>query len=273
MDNKFTADRFKQHLHYDWYKYVACAIVGIFVFVLAYSWAGNYRDYESLEVMLTCYDWYDSDFCADAIEYLNKNVEGNSVKQIAIQNISAQSGYWGEAISGYGFGKRTSFLIIPESKISEYASTFMCMYMVDVNANNYNNDVWKRIIPSELRDFYYVPESAVELLDKIAVSDNDEKREKLMEELNLINENVYFAVNSKGVQGVYALRVDNLPNIGSAMKFDHEDTDYEKYYLVMHYRNSNVGQYGINKKTMNHYESFYLIKFFLNRYGVNNDER
>ncbi len=271
MDNKFTADRFKQHLHYDWYKYVAVAIVGIFVFVLAYTWAGNYRDYETLEVMLTCYDWYDTDFENDALRYLNENVEGNSVKQLAIQEISAQSGYWGEAISGYGFGTRTSFLIIPESKIAEYASTFMCMYMVDDNSNNYNNDVWKRMVPSELEEFYAVPQSASDLFDKLENA-VDEERENILGELNSLNENVYFAVNSKGVRGVYALRVDNLVNIGSGMKFDYANTEDEKYYLVMHYRNSNVGPYGINEKTLSHYESFYLIRFFLNRYGVVGNE-
>ena len=38
MDNKVTGERIKQHLYYDWYKYVALAIVCIFVFVVAYVW-------------------------------------------------------------------------------------------------------------------------------------------------------------------------------------------------------------------------------------------
>ena len=79
MDNKVTGERIKQHLYYDWYKYVALAIVCIFVFVVAYVWSGNLRSYEELDVMLTCYDFFDSDFEDDAMDYLNENAAGNIV--------------------------------------------------------------------------------------------------------------------------------------------------------------------------------------------------
>ena len=66
MDNKITRDRIKQHMHYDWYKYVVCVLLCVFIFSLAYTWSGNYRAYEELDVFITCYDFYDDDFKSDA---------------------------------------------------------------------------------------------------------------------------------------------------------------------------------------------------------------
>ena len=101
MDNKVTGERIKQHLYYDWYKYVALAIVCIFVFVVAYVWSGNLRSYEELDVMLTCYDFFDSDFEDDAMDYLNENAAGNIVKLISVQHIAPQSNLLAETLSTY----------------------------------------------------------------------------------------------------------------------------------------------------------------------------
>ena len=254
MDNKVTGDRIKQHFHYDWYKYVALAAVCVFVFALAYTWSGNLRSYEELDAMITCYEFYDSEFTEDALEYLNENVDGNS--------------------------DRTSFLILPESKVEEWAKTFMCMYNVYTPGGVYNTDVWGRIIPEQLRDHYRVPGSAASYYMRIAevnqqcdngeidADTRDEQVAAIYAELNALNENLYFAEDANGIEGVYALRVDNLVNISSYINFKNDDYEDEKYYLVMHYRNGNIGEYGLSERTYSHYESFYLINFMLTRYGV-----
>lgn len=280
MDNKVTGDRIKQHFHYDWYKYVALAAVCVFVFALAYTWSGNLRSYEELDAMITCYEFYDSEFTEDALEYLNENVDGNIVKRINVQSIVPQAPGWGEVLSSYGFSDRTSFLILPESKVEEWAKTFMCMYNVYTPGGVYNTDVWGRIIPEQLRDHYRVPGSAASYYMRIAVvnqqCDNgeidadtrDEQVAAIYAELNALNENLYFAEDANGIEGVYALRVDNLVNISSYINFKNDDYEDEKYYLVMHYRNGNIGEYGLSERTYSHYESFYLINFMLTRYGV-----
>lgn len=280
MDNKVTGDRIKQHFHYDWYKYVAIAVVCIFVFVLVYTWSGNHRSYEELDTMFTCYDFYDADFASDALDYLNETCEGNIVKRINVQNVSPQSQNWGEIISSYGFGDRTSFLILPESKIDQYAKMFMCMFNTRMPDGAYNSDVWRRIIPEELKEFYAVPENADDCFRAIEKAHTDcdsgeitvEERDKIQEEqyklLNTLNENLYFAKDADGYEGVYALRIDNLPNVSSYLALEDKKYEKEKYYLVMHYHNGNIGEYGNSDKTRDHYESFYLIRFLLTRYGV-----
>lgn len=280
MDNKITGDRIKQHLHYDWYKYVAIAAVCIFVFVLAYTWVGNNRSYEELDTMFTCYDFYDADFASDALDYLNENVENNIIRRVNVQEVSPQSNSWGEILSAYGFGDRTSFLILPESKIDEWANTFMCMYNTGMQGGAYNSDVWERIIPEQLREFYAVPGEVATYFEAISRAETDfdegmissQELEQIKKDnyaiINSLNENLYLAKDANGTEGVYALRVDNLINVSSYVSFKSKAYEDERYFLVMHYRNGNIGEYGIVNKTREHYESFYLIRFLLTRYGV-----
>lgn len=280
MDNKITADRIKQHIHYDWLIYVVVLLVSVFVFSLAYTWSGNLRSYEELDVMITCYELYDAKFADDALKYLNENAEDNIVKSINVQRVSPQANSWAEVLNNYGFGDRTSFIILPESKVDDWAKTFMCMYNTFAEGSVYNANVWERIIPDELKEFYKVPSNAQDYFDEIrainaeiesGIIDEESGKTRIKDvyaELNALNENLYFAEDYSGVQGVFALRVDNLENIASHILFKDEQYEDEKYYMVMHYRNGNIGEYGLKEKTYSHYESFWLIRFMLTRYGV-----
>ena len=245
MDNKVTKQRFLTHLRYDWLKYVAVLIVGVFVFVLAYSWMGNLRTSERLKIMFTCYEFYDQEgFEEDAIEYLNDTYPNNIVQDLSVYTVSATNENWGESLNAYGFDVNVIMLILPENKMEEWASWFMPMQKE--NDAKYNRDIWDRIIP---------------------------------EGLNLAGSDLYWA-EKEGVRSVYGIRVDNLVNIKSAFKFNLTaqevadaglaEYDYQKYYLVMHYRNMNIGEYGTSKKYKNHYEGFGVIRYFLQRYGVKN---
>lgn len=268
MDNKFTSERFKKHLHYDWYKYVGVLLLGIFFFSLIYTWSGNYRDHEVLEGMITCYSWYDTDFESDALGYLNENVDNNTVKKLAIQEVSVQSADWLDIIQGFGLGQRTAFMVLPEQYLKEFVGNFMCLYNTSEDAGAYNYDVWEKIIPEQLRDFYAIPENAEQYADMIAAAEKSEDAASLLDELNALNDNVYFARGATGGFGVFALRIDNLPNIAGAMSFKEPGVPDEKYYLLLYGKNSNVGKYGVNEKTYSHNEAFYLFRFILTRYGV-----
>ena len=269
MDNKVTGDRIKQHIHYDWYKYVVCVVLCVFVFSLAYTWSGNYRAYEELDVFITCYDFMDDDFKSDALKYLNENCDNNIVKVIGLSEMSAISGSWGEALNAMGFNDRTSFLILPESQMDTYASGFLCMYSVASGTHNANAEIWNAVIPDELKDFYALPDNIDECVDKLAKAKTDAELKTVKDEVNAINENLYFDKGGRGI-GVYGVRVDNLADI-TRIRFKSTNPALypdEKYYLVMHYNNHNSGSYGYTNKITGHYESFAFVKFFLTRYGV-----
>ena len=271
MDNKITRDRIKQHMHYDWYKYVVCVLLCVFIFSLAYTWSGNYRAYEELDVFITCYDFYDDDFKSDALKYLNKNCSNNIVKVIGVSSMSAISPSWGEALNSMGYNDRTAFMILPESQMDTYAATFLCMYSVTANSGKTDENIWKAVIPDELKEFYAIPENVGEYIDRMAKAESDEQLVEIKKEVNAINENLYFDKGNRGM-GVYGIRVDNLADT-TRIRFKSYDPDRypdEKYYLVMHYNNHNSGSYGYTNKIDGHYESFALAKFFLTRYGVVN---
>lgn len=269
MDNRITHERIKQHLHYDWFKYVVFVVLCVFVFSLAYTWSGNYRAFEELDIFVTCYSYMDDDFKEDALKYLNKNCSNNVVKVIGVSHISAISGSWGESLNAMAMNDRTSFLILPESQMENYASTFLCMYSVSAGSHKVNTEIWNAIMPDELKENYAVPDNINDYVERMAAASDDAQLQEIKKEANAENENLYFDKGNRGI-GVYGIRVDNLYDV-TRIRFKSDRPDLypdEKYYLVMHYNNHNSGSYGYTEKITEHYESFALVKFFLTRYGV-----
>ena len=258
MKERITGERIKEHFHYDWFKYVAVFLACIFVFFVAYTWMGNLRVYERLEGFITCYNYYDETAFEEAVvDHLNSSdyaySQTNSVKEVSFYTLPENSPSWGETLSAYCMDKGTIIVVLPESKMADYANWFFPLKVKD--NKNYEQRVWNRIIPSELKEWY-------ENEENLFVSEDDADGDG----------------KGDGSSSVYGLRIDNLPNISSAMKFtltpeeaeERGIVDYvpEKYYLLVHYRNYNIGEFGMKPKYYSHAEGFEVVRFFLSRYGV-----
>ena len=156
----------------------------------------------------------------------------------------------------YGHDIGTLIMVLPESQMENWANWFFPLKKnaEDDPLGTYQKRVWNRMIPSELLDWY----------------SNDE---------NVYWGNEYVdGQGNVGASAVYALRVDNLPGIDRYFKFTLTEEeaftagikDYqpEKYYLLVNYMNYNLGEYGKSEKYYAHSEGFGVVRYFLQRYGV-----
>lgn len=62
MDNKVTKQRIGEHLEYDWFWYVVILIASVFVCYFVFSQINTTRDYEDVQLFVTCYEEKEHDF-------------------------------------------------------------------------------------------------------------------------------------------------------------------------------------------------------------------
>ena len=70
MDNKITRERLSLMLKYDWFKFVVVLVVAIVVPVFVFSWIGNTRKWEHIDILIVADKFYDEDLAKDALAYL-----------------------------------------------------------------------------------------------------------------------------------------------------------------------------------------------------------
>jgi hypothetical protein len=286
MDNKITKNRLTQHLKYDWYKYLALVAVVIFLSIFLFDWIATTKAWERLDIFIVSNKFYDDTLKDDVKKFLDDSLENNIIREVSVTHISPSSSDYRDVYSTNG-GSGSTILILP------YSEMVLTGHQVLTAVSNKNNKDNQGVVKFEDADFFvgdYLLKDP-NLKNNYFNADGSGILENLFVFDWKMNEERYNDSYYKGISGnVYGFRIDNLARCPFEWyQYDGNQIVYETYengeyvldkngekipvidkggYLVVnsHASSYTVGKYGVGSDYDDHFETFMVAGFILERY-------
>lgn len=286
MDNRLTKSRLAQHFRYDWYKYLAVAIVAVFVSIFLFDWIATTKAWERLDVYIVSNKFYDDTLKSDIEKFLDENLEDNMIREVNVTHLSPSDPQYRELYTANG-GSSSTILILPYSEM--VLTGHQVLTVVDNKKMKENGGSMLDNADFFVKD-YLLKDS--ELLNHYFNADGSGVMANLFEfSCSLSPQRYENDEYYKGIEGnVYGFRIDNLPRCPYEFyQYDGNGIVYEKEpngelkldkqtgepipktesgYLVVnsHATAYTVGKYGVGSDYDDHFETFMVAGFILERY-------
>ena len=286
MDNKLTKSRLLYHFKDSWYKYLAMAIVCIFLSIFLFDWIATTKAWERIDIYIVCNRFYDEDLKDDVMKFLDENCEDNMIREVNVTHLSPSDSEYREQYTLNG-GNNSTILVLPYSEMALTGHQVLTLvenkYLQTNGGSMYDSAdtyVGEYILKdSNVRNRYFNADGSG-ILENLYVFDWK------------INEQSYNDTYYHGITGnVYGFRIDNLDRCpfewyqyedeSSEIKYEKDaNGEYikdangdkipvkDKGYLVVNSHASayTVGEYSVGKKYDDHNETFMVAGFMLERY-------
>ena len=258
-------------LKYDWFKFVVVLVVAIVVPVFVFSWIGNTRKWEHIDILIVADKFYDEDLAKDALAYLKEQNPDTKIREINISWIKPSDTGYQETYEAQA-GTTASICILPESEMLQTGYKFSTL----VN-NGYEDGAtdlysamtdWSAFaMPNEeIKEYYFGADWSDNTFRYVYDGDDPEN-------------NTYLANTAN--RCVYGLRIDEIAS--SQFKFYKYDglnvemdennmPKTERGYLVLNSTPNIVTVGTLGKDPKYHYsnETFVVAQFLLSRYYYGN---
>ena len=288
MDNKITKNRLVQHLKYDWYKYLALIAVVVFLSIFIFDWIATTKAWEKLDIYIVSNKFYDSTLKDDVQKFLDENIDDNIIREVNVTQISPSNSEYRDLYSTNG-GSGSTILILPYSEmvltghqvLTAVSNNYLSEGTMFSNSDFFVGDYLLK--DTQLRSQYFNADGSG-VLDNLFVFDWTMNTERYDDD--------YY----KGISGnVYGFRLDNLARCpyewyqydGNQIVYEKDENGEDKIdengekipvkeggYLVVNSHASayTVGEYGVGSDYDDHFETFMVAGFILERYfyGENN---
>jgi hypothetical protein len=224
MDNRLTKPRLAQHFKYDWYKYLAVAIVAVFVSIFLFDWIATTKAWERLDIYIVSNEFYDNTLKSDVKKFLNENVEDNMIREVNVTHISPSDSQYRDLYTANG-GSGSTILILP------YSEMVLTGHQVLTAVSNKYKEAGKGSMLDNADFFvqdYLLKDS--NLLNNYFNVDGSGIMENLFEFRCDSVPDRYYDSYYKGIEGnIYGFRIDNLERCPYAFyKYDGNEILYEK---------------------------------------------
>lgn len=262
MDNKITKKRITRHLEYDWYKYLLIIVLSIALCSYGFYMLNRTRDYERLDVFISCYRSNDSTIPNSFYDTIKS--EGDDWMReinVSIGNYAGSSYH-----SEFEAGTTGDIIIMPKAYMDGQGWDYLeltpeildCIFTpLSGETDNYDFTAFR----NNPDNFYYYEY-------------NEEEGRKMV-----------FADGK-----CYGIRVDNLvkmqaknaPFIFDYNKIENEGNNGEdtsggdvvesekeydtEFYLVYCKKSIKLGSYGSNSNYHNLHQAFRFTRYFISRY-------
>lgn len=289
MDNRLTKARLGQHFKYDWYKYLAVAIIAVFVSIFLFDWIATTKAWERLDIYIVSNKFYDDTLKADVKKFLDDSIEDNMIREVQVTHISPSDSQYRDMYTANG-GSGSTILILPESEMNltghQVLTAISNKYMqADGGTMLDNADFF--VTDYLLKD--------TKLLQNYFNADGSGKADNLFTFSCAINPESYYDSYYKGIEGnVYGFRIDNLKRCpfefyqydGNEIKYEKDENGElildehgqpkpikDRGYLVVnsHATAYTVGKYSTGSDYDDHNETFMVAGFILERYFYGNN--
>jgi hypothetical protein len=289
MDNRLTKPRLAQHFKYDWYKYLAVAIVAVFVSIFLFDWIATTKAWERLDIYIVSNEFYDETLKADVKKFLDDNIEDNMIREVYVTHITPSDPQYRDLYTSNG-GSGSTILILPESEMN--LTGHQVLTVVDNKKMQENGGTMYENADFFVND-YLLKDSKVR--EKYFNADGSGIMDNLFQFRCEINPDRYYDDYYKGIEGnIYGFRIDNLARCPYEFyQYDGNEILYEKDehgelilneetglpipvkdrgYLVVnaHATAYTVGKYGTGSDYDDHFETFMVAGFILERYVYGN---
>ncbi len=251
MDNKVTKKRLNDHLEYDWYKYLIILVLGIVVFYFSFSQINRTRDYEDVNIFVSCYESDDNRFTDRVLEdMVRQNYEtaryGEGVlREIAFETQDPLGKEYATLFQTHGM-VTSDILIIGKSLIESMGGGFL--ELTDAILNDY-------ILPGLTMDG--TPDGASLGIDGLEYY------------------NIEFENGTSRRVGIKISNFSNLPFKTDWRSVENYKEQYseaseeeqpdDEFYLVINPSSVNIGGFGKKAKGANR-QTFYVVNRFIKYY-------
>ncbi|MBE5732589.1 MAG: hypothetical protein E7353_06070 [Clostridiales bacterium] len=287
MDNKLTKQRLAHHFKYDWYKYLAIAIIAVFVSIFLFDWINTTKAWERLDIFIVSNKFYDTTLKSDIKNFLDENVEDNMIREINITHITPSDPQYRDLYTSNG-GSGSTILILPESEMKLTGHQVLTAV-----SNKYKTEGSMLDNADFFVTDYLLKDN--NLLNNYFNADGSGIMDNLFAFSCESNPDRYYDDYYKGIEGnIYGFRIDNLARCPYEFyQYDEANIMYEKDengelvlddetgqpipvkdrgYLVVnaHATAYTVGKYGTGSDYDDHFETFMVARFILERYYYGN---
>lgn len=254
MDNKITSKRINDHLEYDWYKYLIILIVGIVLFYFIFSQINRTRDYEDVNIFVTCYDSGENGFASRVQREMNASTYDSArygeavLRSITFEPQDPLSETYGTMLQTHGMVS-SDILIVGKSYLEGVGAGFV--ELTDELLNDY-------LLPKGLRD-------ANDVVYDIEIDD--------LEYFTYVNGNYSRRMGIKvsdfgkmsGSGCVFETDWRKIPSYREKYEGQEENLPDDEFYLVINPDSASIGKFGRKAKDENA-QALYLINRFLAYY-------
>ena len=249
MDNKITKKRISRHLEYDWYKYLLIIVLSIALCSYGFYMLNRTRDYEKLDIFISCYKSNESTFASDFYQTI-KAEGGDWMREInlTVSNYATNEYYQEQQSATTG-----DILILPKSYMDGQGWDYL--ELTDAVINHIFTSL---VGESDNYDFTAFKSNP----DNFYTYEYNEAEGKIME----------FANGKR-----YGIRVDHLLKMDSASPpfvFDYKLIDAEdtqntetEFYMVFSKKSIKIGPYGANSNYHNLNQAFRFARYFIGKYN------
>ena len=251
MDNKVTKKRINDHLEYDWYKYLIILVLGIVLFYFAFSQINRTRDYEDVNIFVSCYEADDNRFTDRVLEDMTRqNYENARYGEAVLREISFETQdplgkEYSTLFQTHGMVS-SDVLILGESLLESMGAGFLVL--TDEILNDYilpgltadGNPDGAALGINDLQYHYVKREDGTELRTGIKVSGFS---------------NLPFKTDWRSVEQ-YKEQYSEVE--------ENEQPD-DEFYLVINTSSVNIGGFGKKAKKANR-QTFYVVNRFIKYY-------
>lgn len=229
MDNKVTKERFNNHLEYEWFLYVIILIVSIVLFIFVFNQINSNRDYEQIDIFISCHSQKETDFAQESLLHLKENKD-DLVREINLNFQQVNGEYYSTLFSTHG--AVTSDIVIVGKNYMQNTVGFV----------EWTDELINRVVPESMRD-------SAEYYD-YEYERNGTKYTKRL-----------------GIRIDTLTKIDTLavfePYLDEGEQLDPEDYREDTvFYLTINPESANI--YGFNAKSKpEHTHALELVTFFL----------
>ena len=251
MDNKVTKKRITDHLEYDWYKYLIFVIVGIVAVVFIFQQINRNKDDEDFAIFFTAYSARENTYVSDLFgefdseDYDAETYGPNIFREISVEFQSPESNEYGTLFSTHG--QVTSDVVIVRKS-----------YFASADESG--------------AETYFSAMGYLELTDEIlALLGVDDKTNSPYEFMCVNSDGKRVNVGDEGGR-IFGIRIDNLSKIGGIAQLSKETAEGEEpaeseFFLYILRDGSNIGPYGKKNKKPENKQTFFCVRYLLEKYG------
>ncbi len=293
MDNRLTKSRLVQHLKYDWYKYLAIVIIAVFVSIFLFDWIATTKAWERLDIYIVSNKFYDNTLQADVQKFLDENIEDNMIREVHVTHITPSDPQYRDLYTTNG-GSGSTILILPKSEME--LTGHQVLTVVDNKKMKENGGTMLENADFFVSD-YLLKDNKVR--ENYFNADGSGIMQNLFQFTCEINPDRYYDTYYKGIEGnIYGFRIDNLERCPYEFYQYNKEVNYaeilyekdgdgnlildangepiplkEEGYLVVnaHATAYTVGKYGTGSDYDDHFETFMVAGFMLERYFYGNN--
>ncbi len=251
MDNKVTKKRITDHLEYDWYKYLIFVIVGIVAVVFTFQQINRNKNDEDFAIFFTAYSARENTYVADVFgefdsqDYDEETYGPNIFREISVEYQSPDTSEYATLFSTHG--QVTSDVVIVRKS-----------YFANKNESG--------------EETYFSAMGYLELTDEVLALLGVENKYDSSYEFMCVDPNGKRVDPSDENGRIYGIRIDNLSKIGGMAQLTKETAEGEEpaereFFLYILRDGANIGPYGKKNKKPENKQTFFCVKYLLEKYG------